>query len=438
MPRAIVGRPRHSRPAPDVAGDSARPTSDGRSRDERRVHVARHLDPALLDAGVDVRRRPDPYGCPHPRATGSPPRAARRARQDVGDDARPPRAHRRRRRPGARRRVGGHARAAADARRPRHDRRGRRRGHRRLHARARGRAARRGVAARAGAGPDARRRRASACSRSRARCARRRTRSAPCSRSARCRRSAPPARWSPASRSARRPPVDDRRRVRHGGRPGARRRADAGVRLARDLPLPGPARARGRRARASCARQEPRRSRPPTLGPGRVASRAVARRAAPGRSSRWPRLSAALTGVLFLLVLLLVSGWSVEPLAAAAAVSVLPGRRVRRRPDPRRRRGAGERRVRARRRRRARARRAARLVGRRGSSRRRCSRASGWAWRCPRSPASCCPSARRGQAAGLLSIRHAGITRRAARCSRRSPPRSSTTRSRTCASAARR
>ena len=35
-------------------------------------------------------------------------------------------------------------------------------------------------------------------------------------------------------------------------------------------------------------------------------------------------LSAALTGVLFLLVLLLVSGWSLEPLAAAAAVSVLP------------------------------------------------------------------------------------------------------------------
>ena len=35
-------------------------------------------------------------------------------------------------------------------------------------------------------------------------------------------------------------------------------------------------------------------------------------------------LSAALTGVLFLLVLLLVSGWSLEPLDAAAAVSVLP------------------------------------------------------------------------------------------------------------------
>jgi MFS family permease len=35
-------------------------------------------------------------------------------------------------------------------------------------------------------------------------------------------------------------------------------------------------------------------------------------------------LSGALTAVLFLLVLLLISGWSVEPLAAAAAVSVLP------------------------------------------------------------------------------------------------------------------
>lgn len=35
-------------------------------------------------------------------------------------------------------------------------------------------------------------------------------------------------------------------------------------------------------------------------------------------------LSAALTGVLFLLVLQLVAGWSLEPLAAAAAVSILP------------------------------------------------------------------------------------------------------------------
>src|SRR5262245_37471556 len=35
-------------------------------------------------------------------------------------------------------------------------------------------------------------------------------------------------------------------------------------------------------------------------------------------------LSAALTGVLFLLVLLLVSGWALSPLAAAAVVTVLP------------------------------------------------------------------------------------------------------------------
>ena len=35
-------------------------------------------------------------------------------------------------------------------------------------------------------------------------------------------------------------------------------------------------------------------------------------------------LSAALTGVIFLVVLLLVAGWSVDPLAAALAVSVLP------------------------------------------------------------------------------------------------------------------
>jgi hypothetical protein len=35
-------------------------------------------------------------------------------------------------------------------------------------------------------------------------------------------------------------------------------------------------------------------------------------------------LSGALTAVLFLLVLLLISGWSIDPLAAAAAVSVLP------------------------------------------------------------------------------------------------------------------
>ncbi|HET9741016.1 MAG TPA: MFS transporter [Solirubrobacteraceae bacterium] len=61
-------------------------------------------------------------------------------------------------------------------------------------------------------------------------------------------------------------------------------------------------------------------------------SRAVIREPAPTPAASWPAgpavalalLSAALVGVLFLLVLMLVTGWSVSPLAAAAAVSVLP------------------------------------------------------------------------------------------------------------------
>jgi hypothetical protein len=66
-----------------------------------------------------------------------------------------------------------------------------------------------------------------------------------------------------------------------------------------------------------------------------VACRAVrAPQVRPGRGGRAPLhlaallclglLSAALTGVLFLLVLMLVSGWALSPLAAAAVVSVLP------------------------------------------------------------------------------------------------------------------
>jgi len=47
-------------------------------------------------------------------------------------------------------------------------------------------------------------------------------------------------------------------------------------------------------------------------------------RGAPLAAAALALVSAALVGVLFLLVLLLVTGWSVEPLAAAAAVSVLP------------------------------------------------------------------------------------------------------------------
>jgi hypothetical protein len=45
---------------------------------------------------------------------------------------------------------------------------------------------------------------------------------------------------------------------------------------------------------------------------------------APGPAAALALLSAALVGVLFLVVLLLVTGWSTSPLAAAAAVSILP------------------------------------------------------------------------------------------------------------------
>ena len=54
------------------------------------------------------------------------------------------------------------------------------------------------------------------------------------------------------------------------------------------------------------------------------ARRCRARRATCSRRPALALLSGALTAVVFLLVLLLISGWSVEPLAAAAAVTVLP------------------------------------------------------------------------------------------------------------------
>jgi MFS family permease len=69
------------------------------------------------------------------------------------------------------------------------------------------------------------------------------------------------------------------------------------------------------------------------VSPGSAVASGSGAAAAPGSGTAFGRtgafvalaaLSAALTGVLFLLVLLLVSGWSLEPLAAAAAVSVLP------------------------------------------------------------------------------------------------------------------
>ena len=192
--------------------------------------------------------------------------------------------------------------------------------------------------------------------------------------------------------------VDRGRRVRHRGRAGARRRADrafdwraifvSGLPVARRRP-PRPRVARGRagaggRAAAPAADPRP----PPTRRPRPALAGALVALAA---------VSAALTGVLFLLVLLLVSGWSLEPLAAAAAVSVLPlaalaGARIRgdaaTRAAPAARSSAGG--VLA----------LAVLPGatigvdrRAAGARRR----SAWAWRCRRSPASCSPSARRGR-----------------------------------------
>ena len=63
---------------------------------------------------------------------------------------------------------------------------------------------------------------------------------------------------------------------------------------------------------------------PAVSDPIRDARALIAPAGAAGALIALAALSAALAAVLFLLVLLLVSGWSIEPLAAAAAVSVLP------------------------------------------------------------------------------------------------------------------
>ena len=63
---------------------------------------------------------------------------------------------------------------------------------------------------------------------------------------------------------------------------------------------------------------------PAIADPAQDARSLVARSGGAGALVALAALSAALTAVLFLLVLLLVSGWSLEPLAAAVAVSVLP------------------------------------------------------------------------------------------------------------------
>lgn len=60
----------------------------------------------------------------------------------------------------------------------------------------------------------------------------------------------------------------------------------------------------------------------PAAGPERVEREREP--TARGPAAALALVSAALTGVLFLLILLLVAGWNVQPLAAAAAVTALP------------------------------------------------------------------------------------------------------------------
>ena len=241
-------------------------------------------------------------------------------------------ADRHRRRARARRRVDRHARAAR-ARRARHDRRGRRGGHRRLHGRARRgcccrRAARRRIAARGAGRGGLRRLRA----RRRAlRAGRRRSR-----RCSPCRALQAVGRGAPALVAAF---ALLRRRAGCGSAaavfatavgPALGGALTAGLRLAGDLPRPGAValaaaaapgarRARGRAPRAA-----------PTRRPQDARS-LLALAGAPARSSR-SRSSAALTAVLFLLVLLLVAGWRVAagrrgrglvlPLAALAGARI--------------------------------------------------------------------------------------------------------------------
>ena len=74
-------------------------------------------------------------------------------------------------------------------------------------------------------------------------------------------------------------------------------------------------------AAASIVAFSPSRVEKSTLDPGPASFNA---RSSLGPILALALLSAALVGVLFLLVLLLITGWSVTPLAAAAAVTVLP------------------------------------------------------------------------------------------------------------------
>jgi len=113
--------------------------------------------------------------------------------------------------------------------------------------------------------------------------------------------------------------------------------ARGGERAAAAAGRPVPVAARGDAASSAAAAGRPARvaargdaassaaaGRPPVTAPAQDARSLVAPAGGAGALVALAGLSAALTAVLFLLVLLLVSGWSLEPLAAAATVSVLP------------------------------------------------------------------------------------------------------------------
>ncbi len=123
----------------------------------------------------------------------------------------------------------------------------------------------------------------------------------------------------PRSGSSRAPPRATRRRSRvwvrggrprRGARPGGGRDPDRDARLGVDLPRPGAARPR-------LAARSPRRVRSPRL-------LAPAGRPHLTANAALLLLSGGLVAALFLLVLLLVTGWGMSPAAAGLVVTVLP------------------------------------------------------------------------------------------------------------------
>jgi MFS family permease len=116
------------------------------------------------------------------------------------------------------------------------------------------------------------------------------------------------------SRGARDRDLGRGRRPRRRDRPGGRRAADRGAVVGGDLRRPGPAGAAVPRRGGAAG------------GAGRPADATAARPQRP----RWAELAAlfflgaGLTAALFLLVLLLISGWRESPIVAALTVSVMP------------------------------------------------------------------------------------------------------------------